>query len=529
MSILNVRVASLAVALGITVQAQAGIIFQLSYSDPSGNAANGMITANDNSNGTFTAISGTLNITASTTPSAVGNYSLLPESGISPNGVFSWDSLMTYPGDPYLDTGGLLFSTGGNHEVNLWGNGPGNYSLYTWEAGLGYTLQYDGTATTSIVRVNADVATTVTGPTNVVVGGSLSYTITATNLGPYAASNVVVSDTLPAGVTFVSASGGGTNASGTVNWVITSFANAASTNFTVTVTAPTSGTLSNVVSSTASTFDPNASNNNGSAAGAAVTTTVNKLDQTISFGAIADQLTTNTVALYATASSGLTVTFAVTSGSASISNGTNLTFTAAGTVTITASQAGNTNWNAAPDVSRSFNVNGLPVPSSPTLERWPQCGVKVRGTSLLGTDPDGDAISFVSAGPSSAHGGTITTNATWVFYTPAAGFTNADSYPYVVSDSRGGTNGGTVTVNLSTNADLTPNYTLENLGGGSVRLHFSAIPGRTYAVQFTDTQAPANWQALTTGTADASGQFTCTDTPPSDTNSRLYRCIHISP
>jgi hypothetical protein len=254
-----------------------------------------------------------------------------------------------------------------------------------------------------------------------------------------------------------------------------------------------------------------------------------KADQTITFGAILDQLTTNTVTLSATASSGSPVTFAVTSGPASISNGTNLTFTGAGSVTITASQAGNSNWNAAPDVSRSFNVNGLPVPSSPTLQRWPLGGVKVRGTSLLGTDPDGDAVSLVSAGPGSAHGGTITTNATWVFYTPAAGFTNLDSYSYTVRDSRGGTNIGTVTVNLSTNADPTPNYTLENLGGGSVRLHFLGIPGRSYAIQFTDTLAPANWQSLTTRNADASGAFTCMDSPPGDPNYRFYRTLDIIP
>lgn len=59
---------------------------------------------------------------------------------------------------------------------------------------------------------------------------------------------------------------------------------------------------------------------------------VNKGDQTITFGAIADQLTTNTVHLSATATSELPVTFAVTSGPASISGGTNLTFSAAGSV-----------------------------------------------------------------------------------------------------------------------------------------------------------------------------------------------------
>ena len=89
----------------------------------------------------------------------------------------------------------------------------------------------------------------------------------------------------------------------------------------------------------------------------------------------------------ATASSGLTVAFTVTSGAGAIANGTNLTFTGAGSVTITASQAGNANWNAASDVSRTFNVNSLPVPRSPTLERWPLAGVKVRSTASVTASP----------------------------------------------------------------------------------------------------------------------------------------------
>jgi hypothetical protein len=256
-------------------------------------------------------------------------------------------------------------------------------------------------------------------------------------------------------------------------------------------------------------------------------TTVNRGDQTITFAAIADQSSTNTVALSATASSGLTVTFAVTSGPGSIANGTNLTFTGAGSVTITASQAGDANWNAASDVSRSFNVNGLPVPSSPTLERWPLAGVKVRATTLLGTDPDGDPISLVSAGPGSAQGGTISTNTLWVFYTPAAGFTNSDSYGYVVQDSRDGVNNGTVTVNLTAHSGPSQNtVATETLGNGDVRARFLGIPGRTYTIQYTTNLVTPDWQSLGTGTASATGQLEFTDLPPPGSPTRTYRSVY---
>lgn len=79
-------------------------------------------------------------------------------------------------------------------------------------------------------------------------------------------------------------------------------------------------------------------------------------DQTITFPAIGAQVATNVVHLSATASSGLSVSFAVGSGPATISGGTNLTFTGTGTVSIVASQAGNGDWNPAPNVTNSFSV-----------------------------------------------------------------------------------------------------------------------------------------------------------------------------
>jgi endonuclease/exonuclease/phosphatase family metal-dependent hydrolase len=87
---------------------------------------------------------------------------------------------------------------------------------------------------------------------------------------------------------------------------------------------------------------------------ASVTT---KVAQTItSFPAISDQLTTNTVGLSATASSGLSVTFSVAGGPATISGGTNLAFSGAGTVSIAASQAGNATYAAAPGMTNTCTV-----------------------------------------------------------------------------------------------------------------------------------------------------------------------------
>ena len=78
--------------------------------------------------------------------------------------------------------------------------------------------------------------------------------------------------------------------------------------------------------------------------------------QTITFNALSNKVYgAASFALSATASSGLPVSFSVLSGPATLSGNT-LTLTGVGTVTVQASQAGNSNYVAAPNVNQSFNV-----------------------------------------------------------------------------------------------------------------------------------------------------------------------------
>lgn len=81
-----------------------------------------------------------------------------------------------------------------------------------------------------------------------------------------------------------------------------------------------------------------------------------KRNQTITFQNPGDQWRWDRLILVAHASSGLPVKFVVLSGPAVISGKTNLSFTGVGVVTIAARQSGNANWNAAPQVTVTFNV-----------------------------------------------------------------------------------------------------------------------------------------------------------------------------
>jgi len=95
----------------------------------------------------------------------------------------------------------------------------------------------------------------------------------------------------------------------------------------------------------------------GSATATAVSVTVTQAAQTISFAPLSSALTfgASPLTLSASASSGLPLTFSVT-GPATV-NGTILTITGAGSVVVTANQAGNGNYAAASPVSQTIAVS----------------------------------------------------------------------------------------------------------------------------------------------------------------------------
>ena len=103
------------------------------------------------------------------------------------------------------------------------------------------------------------VATTVPDP--LVVGSTIVYTITASNAGPSTATDVVVSDTLPGNLAYVSNDCGAAFAAPTLTWTIGGMVSGASLDCLLTVTVEDAGAVVNTATIAASSGDGNAANN----------------------------------------------------------------------------------------------------------------------------------------------------------------------------------------------------------------------------------------------------------------------------
>ena len=122
----------------------------------------------------------------------------------------------------------------------------------------------------------ADLAIVKTSSGSLVrLGGELTYGITVSNNGPEAATNVALTDTLPADVALVSLEPAAScsETGGTVTCTLSSLASGASFTATVVVSTTEAGTVTNTATVASDIPDNNAANNSAS-----VTTTVTTLD-----------------------------------------------------------------------------------------------------------------------------------------------------------------------------------------------------------------------------------------------------------
>jgi hypothetical protein len=178
-------------------------------------------------------------------------------------------------------------------------------------------------------------------------------------------------------------------------------------------------------------------------------------------------------------------------------------------------------------------LNNAPVATNYTFTVVSNNTIEIPISALLSTatDPDGDSITFVSVETVSAQDGTVGRSGRWVLYKPPAGFTGNDSITWVMQDSEGDQNTGTILAQvtakpapqpmlnlISITFDTAPNTT-------DATLRFASLPGSSYMVQYTDSLTPpVTWTTLGTATT-TNGVFEITDPTARNASQRFYRIM----
>ena len=310
--------------------------------------------------------------------------------------------------------------------------------------------------------------------------GVIIYTITVDNSGPNDATGVVVTDLLPAGVSYVSDDSGGAYDSVTGAWTVGNLLNAASAtlNITASVNPATAGTtITNTATAAATESDPNSLNDSGSVAIVVNTPPVANPDvASITEDALPDTVSGDMRANDSDLEDLLTSLTVIdvggdTTGTVTGLYGT-LSWASDGTFTYQIDNAnptvqalavgqtlndvfsyiiGDTDGDTATS-TLTVTISGAndpPVAVDDAATTDENLAVTTGDVLLNDTDIDGDVLSVASADTLSANGGTVVNNGNGTFtYTPATAFSGTDTFTYTVSDGNGGTAVGTVTITV---------------------------------------------------------------------------------
>jgi hypothetical protein len=301
------------------------------------------------------------------------------------------------------------------------------------DATFGLTATASSGVSVTYTSSNTGVATVSGSTVTVLAAGSTTITASQAGDGTYdAATNVTQSLTVSAGsltaqtITFGSLSA---KTIGDASFGLTATANsglAVSYSSSNTAVATVSGSTVTIVGAGTSDITASQAGNGLYAAAPNViqTLTVNKLNQTITFGALSTKTDADVpYSVSPSSTSGLTVTLTSSNSNVALVSGTTITIVGSGTSTITASQAGNATYNAATSVPQTLTVS-----------------------STLSVNQN----LFFDFGPNETTNGDVTVNPDvngnyWNNITPSAGgvgVTNGTSYSSLLNSSNSATSYG---------------------------------------------------------------------------------------
>ena len=295
----------------------------------------------------------------------------------------------------------------------------GALNAVTYSQGGTVTLTATASSSLTVSYVSSDTSVaTISGTTvTTLKGGATNITASQAGNDFYApATNVIQAFTInkiSQTITFNTLTNLTYSPSGTSTLTAT-----ASSSLTVTFSssiagvATVSGTTLTIVGGGNTTITASQAGNDFYSAATNVTQNqeIVKANQTITFDALTNKIFSDVnVTLTATASSGLTITYSSSATNVGTISGSILTFVNIGSTNITASQAGNSNYNAATNVVRSQQINignqtiTFAAPNNLTYS--------LNGTSTLGaTVTSGLTISYSSsdANVATVSGNTLT-------------------------------------------------------------------------------------------------------------------------
>lgn len=199
----------------------------------------------------------------------------LSSSGPLASGTYkptNYDNTDTFsapaPGGPYGTSLSVFNGSNPNGTWSLFVEDDGTQDIGSISQGWRITITTSVPDCCSGATPFADLAVGLDlNPSFVNLGSNVSCTVNVTNFGPYTAEGVVLTNTLPWGVSITSAiatQGTTTNTSGIVQWILGSLANGAIASMTVETTATSSGNQTNTASLSATTTDLTPANNTAS-------------------------------------------------------------------------------------------------------------------------------------------------------------------------------------------------------------------------------------------------------------------------
>jgi hypothetical protein len=378
--------------------------------------------------GTADSAEETLNITVNAPPTITAASGLSRQKGSAANSQIA----------AVTDDGG-----NGNVGVTITSANPSNGVTISNIVNTGGNVTADIVANCSASNVSftlqaSDGALTATATLNITVTANTAPTLSYTNPPALAFK----------GSTTVTPAAAGDNGSIT-GYSVQSVAPALTTAPTVNSSGVVS--ITNAQPAGTHTITIRATDNCGAISDASFTLTVNKGDQTITFGALANKTFGDPdFSVSATATSGLAVSLAA-SGQCTVTSSSpgSVHLTGAGACIITATQAGDSNYNAAAEVSRSLTVtevNQAPIANNDTFSNVAEdSGPRtISFTALTTNDAAGPAHesgqTLIVKTVSNPVGGTVSIAGGNVLFIPAADYNGPASFDYTVEDN-GTTNG----------------------------------------------------------------------------------------